>query len=84
MVQPVSEEMLDFFELTDQSQYTEEMGLKLNVDSGMAIICQSRKGTGGIKENGKSVPPVLFRVVETVIISIHRFNPDKTSIADGK
>ncbi len=39
MVQPVSEEMSDFFELTDQSQYTEEMGLKLNVDSGMAIIC---------------------------------------------
>ena len=34
----ISEEMPDFFELTDQNQYTEEMGLNLEVDSGMAIM----------------------------------------------
>lgn len=38
MVRQISEEMPDFFELTDQNQYTEEMGLNLEVDSGMAIM----------------------------------------------
>ena len=30
--------MQDFYELAEEKQYTEEMGLVLNVDSGMAIV----------------------------------------------
>lgn len=36
MVRKVSEEMQDFYVLTDLSQYTEEMGLNLEIDTGMA------------------------------------------------
>lgn len=38
MLQPVSEDMIDFYELVNNSQYTEEMGLNLDIDFGMAVI----------------------------------------------
>ena len=38
MIRAVSGDMEDFYELTDQSQYTEELGLNLEVDSGMAMF----------------------------------------------
>ncbi len=38
MLKPISEDIEDFYELAKESQYTEEMGLNLNVDSGMAIL----------------------------------------------
>ncbi|MBS6196701.1 MAG: CRISPR-associated helicase Cas3' [Clostridiales bacterium] len=38
MLRPVSEDLKDFYELADESQYTEEMGLNLGVESGMALI----------------------------------------------
>ena len=38
MLKEVSEEMQDFYELAEEKQYTEEMGLVLNVDAGMAIV----------------------------------------------
>lgn len=38
MIQPVSEDMEDFYELTDENRYTEELGLELEVDTGMALF----------------------------------------------
>lgn len=38
MIRPVSEDMEDFYELVDMSQYTDDMGLNLEVDSGMALM----------------------------------------------
>ena len=38
MVRLVSEDMEDFYELTDEIQYTEEMGLNLNIEKGMALF----------------------------------------------
>lgn len=38
MVHLVSEDMEDFYEFTDEKQYTEEMGLDLDVDAGMALF----------------------------------------------
>lgn len=38
MLQPVSENIKDFYELISEEQYTEDMGLDLGVDSGMAIL----------------------------------------------
>ncbi len=38
MLRPVSEDMEDFFELVQEQQYTDDMGLDLAVDSGMALI----------------------------------------------
>ena len=38
MIQPVSEDMEDFYELVDENRYTEEMGLELKIDSGMALF----------------------------------------------
>ncbi|MGI6009932.1 MAG: CRISPR-associated helicase Cas3' [Ruminococcus sp.] len=38
MLKSISEDIEDFYELAKESQYTEEMGLNLNVDSGMAIL----------------------------------------------
>ena len=30
--------MEDFYELTDESRYTEEMGLELEIDNGMVLF----------------------------------------------
>lgn len=38
MLRPVSENIKDFYELISEEQYTEDMGLDLGVDSGMAIL----------------------------------------------
>lgn len=38
MIQPVSEDMKDFYVLTDNSRYTKEMGLELEIDNGMALF----------------------------------------------
>ena len=46
MVAPISEDIQDFYELVDKNQYTEDMGLNLDVDFGMGVIWQTDK-TGG-------------------------------------
>lgn len=38
MLRPISEDIEGFFELTDKRQYTEDMGLDLGIDSGMAVL----------------------------------------------
>lgn len=38
MVRLVSEDMEDFYELTDEIQYTEEMGLNLNIEEGKVLF----------------------------------------------
>lgn len=38
MLSPVSEDIEDFYELVEKDQYTDEMGLKMDVESGMAVI----------------------------------------------
>lgn len=38
MVSPVSGEIEDFYELVEKDQYTDEMGLKMDVESGTAVI----------------------------------------------
>ena len=38
MLRPVVENMEDFYELTDESRYTEEMGLELEIDNGMVLF----------------------------------------------
>ena len=38
MVRPVSEDIEDFYELQDRSRYTEEMGLELEFDDGVALF----------------------------------------------
>ena len=38
MLRPISEDIENFFELVDEAQYTEEMGLDLGIESGMAVI----------------------------------------------
>lgn len=38
MIQPVSEDLKEFYVLTDNGQYTEEMGLELEIDNGMALF----------------------------------------------
>lgn len=38
MLQPVSADMNDFYVLTDNSRYTKEMGLELEIDHGMALF----------------------------------------------
>lgn len=38
MIQPVLEDIEDFYELVDKSRYTEEMGLELEIDNGMALF----------------------------------------------
>ena len=38
MLSPVSEDIEDFYELVDKEQYSDEMGLKMDVESGMAVI----------------------------------------------
>lgn len=38
MIRPVSEDIQDFYELTDKEAYTEEKGLNLGIDSGMALF----------------------------------------------
>ena len=38
MLKLVSEDMTDFYELMDAEQYTNDMGLKLNIQPGMALF----------------------------------------------
>src|SRR5699024_8975141 len=38
MVRPVSEDMEDFYELENDGQYSDEMGLDLGIESGMALF----------------------------------------------
>ena len=38
MLRPVSEDIEDFFELANKKQYTQEMGLDLNVEVGIAVL----------------------------------------------
>lgn len=38
MVSPVSGDIEDFYELVEKDQYTDEMGLKMDVESGMAVF----------------------------------------------
>lgn len=38
MLKPIAENMEDFYELTDESRYTEEMGLELEIDNGVALF----------------------------------------------
>ena len=38
MLRPISEDIEKFFELVDKGQYTEEIGLDLGIESGMAVI----------------------------------------------
>lgn len=38
MLRPISEDIEEFFELVDKEQYTEEMGLNLGIESGMAVL----------------------------------------------
>ncbi len=38
MLRPISGDMKDFYELADKSRYTEEMGLELEIDDGMALF----------------------------------------------
>ena len=38
MLRPISEDIEDFFELVDKEQYTEEMGLNLGIESGVAVL----------------------------------------------
>lgn len=39
MLRPVSEDLEDFYELIQNMQYTDDMGLKLGAKQGIAIIC---------------------------------------------
>ena len=45
MLRPVSEDIEDFFELVDKKQYTEEMGLDLNVEAGDSSIDVRKRAT---------------------------------------
>lgn len=38
MLRPVSGDIEDFFELTNEGQYTEDLGLNLRVESGIAVL----------------------------------------------
>ena len=38
MIQRISEDIEDYYELVNFSQYTDEMGLSLDVESGIAIF----------------------------------------------
>ena len=38
MLRPVSEDIEDFYELVDSGQYSEEMGLDLGIESGIAVV----------------------------------------------
>ena len=38
MIRPVSEDLEDFYVLTDNSRYTKEMGLELEIDNGMVLF----------------------------------------------
>ena len=37
-IQPISEDIEDFYELTDKGRYTEKMGLELELDDGAAVF----------------------------------------------
>lgn len=39
MLRPVAENMKDFYELVDIDRYTEDMGLELEIEDGMALFC---------------------------------------------
>ena len=38
MLRPISEDIENFFELVDKGQYTEEIGLDLGIELGVAVI----------------------------------------------
>ena len=38
MLRPISEDIEDFYELVDSGQYSEEMGLDLGIESGIAVV----------------------------------------------
>lgn len=38
LLRPVSEDVRDFYELVHVEQYTDEMGLDLGIDFGMAVV----------------------------------------------
>lgn len=38
MLRPISEDIKDFYELVDSGQYSEEMGLDLGIESGIAVV----------------------------------------------
>ena len=38
MIEPVAENINDFYELKDKERYTEEFGLDLNIENGMALF----------------------------------------------
>lgn len=38
MLRPISEDIKDFYELVDSGQYSEEMGLDLGIESGVAVV----------------------------------------------
>ena len=38
MVQPISENAKDFYELTALEQYTEDVGLNMEIETGMALF----------------------------------------------
>lgn len=38
LLRPVSEDVRDFYELVHVEQYTDEMGLDLEIDFGMAVV----------------------------------------------
>ena len=38
MIRQISGDIEDFFELVDEGQYTEEMGLNLGIESGIAVL----------------------------------------------
>ena len=38
LLRPVSEDVRDFYELVHVEQYTDEMGLDLRIDLGMAVM----------------------------------------------
>ena len=38
MIEPVAENITDFYELKDKDRYSEEFGLNLNIENGMALF----------------------------------------------
>ena len=65
MVRPVSGDMEDFYELENEDQYSDEMGLNLGIESGMALFGwvgreKKRAEYGSGDKNGNSLTPLQF------------------------
>ena len=73
MIQEISSDATEFYELVKLDQYTEDMGLDLSVDSGMDLFC---KEEWRCKEDYIA----LVCVTKKTIISIHRWNLTIVSI----